>query len=140
MKLFVSFFILFGFSNLANSKSIVQKPKSSLENMILSISYPEKASYFQFKKNQSVDELILVTDGKVRKKRRLSSKDLVWLEKRVSMIKKEERVPTSKCQLGEVTLAITLNSKTESARRCIGAKDETTDRLLTLSKTLYTFL
>lgn len=123
------------------SKSIIKGPLNKLDKITLTASYPEKTSYFQVKKNSNNEnELYLIIDGQTRKSRKISSKDWTWLDKRLSSFIYDSRKPDSKCQLGEISLSIQQNSKVKSLRRCIGAQDETTTKLLTLTQTLRMFL
>jgi len=139
-------FLLFFFYNIlfyspAYSKPIIKDSVNKLNKMILTISYPEKISYFQIKKNNNNEnELYLVINDQIRKSRKISPKDLVWLEKRFSKFIFDSRTPNSKCQLGEVSLSVQYFSKAKSLKRCLGAQDKMTKKLLTLTQTLRTFL
>lgn len=141
MKINCLFFILCItiYSNFTYSKETAKESKNQLDNLTLSITYPEKMSYFHYKKNLK-NEIHLFVDGHKKGERKLSVKDANWLEKKISSFSFESRSLSSKCQIGEIALFVNHRSREKSLRRCIGAKDKTTEDLLKLAQTLRIFL
>lgn len=137
----IFFFCSSLFCGSSYSKLIIKDSENKFDKMILTVSYPEKTSYFQVKKNNNnEEELYLIINGQAKKSRKISSKDWIWLEKRLSSFSYDSRSPNSKCQLGEISLFVLNLSKVKNLKRCLGAQDKMTKKLLTLTQTLRTFL
>lgn len=137
----ILFLLICLYTELVFCKIATKETKQIVEKMTLTISYPEKVSHFQFiKSHKKENELNLIINEQKVGDRKLSKKDLLWLENRLASFDYDSRVPNLKCELGEVTLFVKYPANEKRVKRCIGAKDNTTTKLLTLTKTLRTFL
>lgn len=115
----------------------------AIEKMKLSVEYPEKISQFVFERKDQrnqPNEMIFTVEGNLRKKRSLSSKDLQWLSKTVSSVDFSASNPGGKCRVGAYNLSIEDKKNEKWIRKCIGALDGETQKLVSLINTLYTFL
>lgn len=132
---------------IANAKSGLPKktPEKlpAIEKMKLSVEYPEKISQFIFERKHQrnqPNEMIFTVEGNLRKKRSLSSKDLQWLSKTVSSVDFSTSNPGGNCRVGAYNLSVENQKSKKNIRKCIGALDGETQKLVSLINTLYTFL
>lgn len=135
---FVLLWILFTISIFAAPDSSAKDPAK----IALTVRYPEKLSQFLLDTSDQnhKNELRFIVSGKTKKSRNLNSNDLNWLKQRLSTFDFTKSNPGGNCRMGDLNLVYVNNKESKYMRKCLGARDAETKRMMVLLRTLDTFL